>query len=47
MGTLEKCELCPRACGVNRESRGRGRCHETTVVRVARVSLHMWEEACV
>lgn len=47
MGALEKCELCPRACGVNRESRGRGRCHETAVVRVARVSLHMWEEPCI
>jgi len=40
------CELCPRACRVDRETT-RGRCHETNAIRIARASLHMWEEPCI
>lgn len=40
------CYLCPRACGVDR-SRFRGRCGEGDILRIARASLHMWEEPCI
>lgn len=41
-----KCMLCPRQCGIDRGS-GRGYCGESERVRVARASLHMWEEPCI
>lgn len=44
---LERCELCPRECGVNRQQGIAGRCHEDATVRIARASLHMWEEPCI
>ncbi len=47
MNNLSACALCPRACGVDREAGQRGRCHETATVRIARASLHMWEEPCL
>ena len=37
------CKLCPRGCGANR-SAGKGFCGESDALRVARASLHMWEE---
>ena len=47
MSNLSACALCPRACGVDRTAGQRGRCHETATVRIARASLHMWEEPCL
>lgn len=47
MSDLSACALCPRACQVDREAGQRGRCHETATVRIARASLHMWEEPCL
>ena len=41
------CGLCPRNCGVDRTAGLRGRCQETATVRIARVSLHQWEEPCL
>lgn len=41
------CMLCPRSCGVSRENGKTGYCKETDAVRVARISLHMWEEPCI
>lgn len=46
MISLEKCELCPRRCGVNRRERT-GFCGAGTRARVALVSLHPWEEPCL
>jgi putative pyruvate formate lyase activating enzyme len=43
----EHCTLCPRQCGVNRMQGERGICGETDQIRVARASLHMWEEPCI
>lgn len=43
MNTYEICQLCPRNCRVDR-TKGRGICGETHALRVARASLHMWEE---
>lgn len=43
---LRECALCPRQCHIDRGS-GRGYCGEGETVRVARASLHMWEEPCI
>ena len=43
MNAYENCRLCPRTCGVNRSERS-GFCGESSVLRAARASLHMWEE---
>lgn len=43
----EKCRLCPRECGVNRNMGERGVCGETSKLRIARAALHMWEEPCI
>ncbi|MDE7267046.1 MAG: radical SAM protein [Lachnospiraceae bacterium] len=39
--------LCPRSCGADRANGKTGYCKETATVRVARISLHMWEEPCI
>ena len=44
---FSSCGLCPRACGADRNAGLRGRCHETATVRIARASLHQWEEPCL
>ncbi len=44
---MERCILCPRACGADRLHGKTGVCGETADVRVARASLHMWEEPCI
>lgn len=42
-----KCDFCPRACNVDRSGGARGYCGESDIVRVARISLHQWEEPCI
>jgi Uncharacterized Fe-S protein PflX, homolog of pyruvate formate lyase activating proteins len=44
---LEKCELCPRKCGVNRLNGEKGYCKAGKDVKIARVMLHLWEEPCI
>ncbi len=44
---MAECSLCPRNCKADREAGLRGRCHETATVRIARASLHFWEEPCL
>jgi putative pyruvate formate lyase activating enzyme len=44
---LENCKLCPRNCGVNRINGEFGFCGATDKLKVARASLHMWEEPCI
>ena len=39
----EPCMLCPRRCGTDRSQRP-GFCGETDLIRIANLSLHMWEE---
>lgn len=47
MDTIQRqCALCPRKCHADRAKTG-GYCGEKSVVRVARASLHMWEEPCI
>ncbi|MDE7323749.1 MAG: radical SAM protein [Lachnospiraceae bacterium] len=42
----KRCALCPRKCNIDR-TKTCGYCGEKSVVRVARASLHMWEEPCI
>ena len=44
---MEKCMLCPRACGVNRAQGQKGFCRVPGTVMVARAALHRWEEPCI
>jgi len=43
---LKKCELCPRMCGTNRYEK-QGFCGANDKIKIARASLHMWEEPCI
>ena len=44
---MTTCSLCPRACNVDRNNGKIGYCGESTQIRVARTSLHQWEEPCI
>ena len=41
---LRKCNLCPRNCFVNRLDGKLGYCNASNYIKVAKVSLHHWEE---
>ncbi|MCD8021930.1 MAG: radical SAM protein [Lachnospiraceae bacterium] len=38
---MTACRLCPRACGANRKSGQRGRCHVASAIRIARAALQL------
>jgi len=44
---MSKCYLCPRNCGVDREKGEIGFCREGADIRIARYSLHEWEEPVI
>jgi putative pyruvate formate lyase activating enzyme len=44
MAALARCELCPRACGVNRLNGGRGVCKAGADPVIASWNVHPWEE---
>ena len=44
MLTYDKCELCPRRCGVNRANGERGFCQMPAQILAARAAAHFWEE---
>lgn len=44
---LEKCNLCPHECNVNRLNNEIGRCKATDKVKVALANLHYFEEPCI
>ena len=44
---LKKCELCPRKCQINRLNNEIGFCGATYKIKIARASLHNWEEPCI
>ncbi|MBR5153019.1 MAG: radical SAM protein [Clostridia bacterium] len=46
MNELKKCTICPRNCGVDR-TKTVGFCGATEHIKVARASLHFWEEPCI
>ncbi len=43
----ERCTLCPRKCGINRNKEEKGFCGQTSVLKAGRASLHLWEEPCI
>lgn len=47
MNKLSNCTLCPRVCGVNRANGQVGFCGASDKLRIARASLHEWEEPCI
>jgi len=44
---MSACNLCPRACGADRLHGERGVCGAGALARVARLSLHAFEEPCI
>ena len=42
-----KCEICPHMCGINREEGKIGRCKSTNTVKLAKASIHSFEEPCI
>ena len=44
---LEKCELCPHKCKVNRTNGNLGKCKSSDKVKIALVSVHNYEEPCI
>ena len=40
------CNLCPKNCNIDRESKI-GACGVTNTLKIARASLHFWEEPCI
>lgn len=43
----KECTLCPRRCGADRTSGGRGFCGAGDGIKIARAALHYWEEPCI
>lgn len=44
---MSACKLCPRECGADRNSGKTGFCGADNRIKVARCSLHFWEEPCI
>ena len=44
---LDCCKICPRECKVNRNNGELGFCKASNKMKIARYSLHYWEEPCI
>ena len=44
---LEKCEICPHKCGINRNNNQIGRCKSKDTVKIALYSTYDFEEPCI
>ncbi len=44
---LDKCEICPRKCKINREEGFEGYCKCNDKIKIALVSTHYFEEPCI
>lgn len=44
---LEKCNICPHKCNINRKKGKAGRCKATNKVKIALYSVHDFEEPCI
>ncbi len=44
---LNNCNLCPRNCDIDREKGQIGFCKASNKIKIARYSLHFWEEPCL
>lgn len=42
----DKCSLCPRGCLIDRNNKV-GYCNVNSQLKIARASLHLWEEPCI
>ena len=47
MKELEKCEICPHRCKINRNSGLKGRCRCDDKIKIALASIHNYEEPCL
>lgn len=47
MKEFENCTICPRKCGVNRNKKELGFCKTGNKLKIARYSLHFWEEPII
>lgn len=45
--TLEKCNMCPRKCNVDRKNGQLGVCNVDDEIKIALVSTHQYEEPCI
>lgn len=43
---MKNCSLCPRECNADR-TLSKGYCGATDKIKIARASLHLWEEPCI
>ena len=44
---LNECEICPHRCRVNRNEEKIGRCKSKNTVKIAKASVHNFEEPCI
>lgn len=44
---LERCEICPHRCKVDRTNNQIGRCKSKNTVKIAKFSIHKFEEPCI
>ena len=44
---LEKCEICPHKCKINRNLGNIGRCKCNDKIKIALASIHNFEEPCI
>ena len=44
---LKKCEICPHKCKIDRTKNQIGRCKSKDTVKVAKISIHKFEEPCI
>ena len=44
---LDKCEICPHKCGIDRTKKEIGRCKSTDKIKIALYSVHHFEEPCI
>ena len=44
---LNKCTICPRECGVNRNKKQLGYCMASDKIKIGGYHLHMWEEPVI
>ena len=44
---LNNCNICPRNCNINRNNNELGFCKAGNKIKIARFSLHYWQEPCI
>ena len=44
---LERCEICPHRCKIDRTNNQIGRCKSKDTVKIAKFSIHKFEEPCI